>query len=185
MENNSVVALITGPSASGKSTLQETLISSFGWTKPVNFTTRKPRKDSELDEYVFIDRWQFADKAQRGHFAEWTNYNRQLYAMTKYLDWGKDNAIVVDPIGKGAFEAFLLRQGRKFFRVWVECPEAIRLARLAERRASVAETQEREKDATWFKLVSPNYDLTVDGTASANDMATAVVDYASSVRQAS
>jgi guanylate kinase len=181
MGNNTVVALITGPSASGKTVLQDTLIS-MGWTRPINFTTRKPRRDSELDEYVFIDRWTFAEKAQRGHFAEWTNYNKQLYAMTRYLDWSKDNAIVVDPIGKGAFEAFLTKANRKFFRVWVECPEFIREARLAQRRANVLETNERMKDSEWFKLVNPSYDLTVDGTWPAEEAAQFVIKYAESIR---
>jgi guanylate kinase len=182
MDNNTVVALITGPSASGKSTLQDTLISLHNWTKPTNFTTRKPRRDAELDEYVFIDRWTFADKAQLGHFAEWTNYNKQLYAMTRFLDYSRDNAVVVDPIGKGAFEAFLIKSKRRFFRVWVECPEFIREARLAQRRANVLETNERMKDSEWFKLVNPTYDLTVDGTWPAEEAASFVQKYADSIR---
>lgn len=181
MGNNTVVALITGPSASGKSTLQESLIS-LGWTKPVNFTTRKPRNDKELDEYIFIDRWIFAEKAQRGHFAEWTQYNKQLYAMTKYLDYSRDNAIIVDPIGKGAFEAFLIKNNRKFFRIWIECPDFIREARLSQRRANVLETNERLKDSEWFKLVNPSYDLTIDGTAPAEESVLKVIQYADSIR---
>ena len=178
---NTVVALITGPSASGKSTLQNTLLA-MGWTRPTNFTTRKLRSDKELDEYVHIDRYTFAEKAQLGHFAEWTQYNRQLYAMTKYLDWSKDNAIVVDPIGKGAFEAFLTKQGRKFFRVWIDCPDFIREARLAQRRANVLDTNERMADSQWFKLVNPTYDLTIDGTEPAEEAALKLISYADSIR---
>lgn len=176
-----VVALVTGPSASGKSTLQDALIKK-GWVRPINYTTRPPRNDKELDEYVFIDQDAFAKKARNGDFAEWTQYRRQLYAMTKYLDYSKDNVIVVDPIGKGAFEAFLIKSKVKFFRIWVECPDYVRESRLNERRSNVIEFNERMGDSAWFNKVNNVYDVTVDGTWPAEEAANFVIKYANSIR---
>lgn len=154
----------------------------MGWTRPTNFTTRKPRSEHELDEYVFIDQETFAKKARNGDFAEWTNYRRNLYAMTKYLDRTKDNVIVVDPIGKGAFEAFLIKSKVKFFRVWVECPEQVRERRLEARRTSVTEFNERMSDSEWFSRVNGTYDLTVDGTWPSQEAAKFIIKYADSIR---
>jgi guanylate kinase len=172
-----VVALVTGPSASGKSTLQSALLAQ-GWGRPVNFTTRAMRHEDELDEYVFIDELTFAKKARRGHFAEWTYYDKNLYAMTRYLDAAKNLVIVVDPIGKGAFEAFLIKQNRPFFTVWVECPDEVRLARMEKRRSSAKSVYERMNDSTWMKKVNPLYDLVIDGTVSAEISAQKVIEFA-------
>jgi guanylate kinase len=46
---------------------------SFG--RPIQYTTRKPRNDKELDIYVFLTRTQFMDKLDNGDFAEFTEYN--------------------------------------------------------------------------------------------------------------
>jgi guanylate kinase len=60
-------------SASGKTTLQEELLKR-DWNRPYNFTTRKPRSEEELDEYVFITKEQFFEKMEKGDFLENTNY---------------------------------------------------------------------------------------------------------------
>lgn len=176
-----VVALMTGPSASGKSTIQKELLS-LGWVRPINFTTRKIRDDSELDEYVFIDENVFAKKARMGHFAEWTYYDRNLYAMTRFLDESKDVIIVVDPIGKGAFEAFLTKMNRPYFTVWVECDDVTRRERLERRRSSVNSLNERMCDSFWMKKVNPSYDIVVDGTEPAFETALKLASYANEIR---
>lgn len=173
------VALITGPSASGKSTLQNDLVN-MGWGKPLNFTTREPRSDAELDDYVFIDADMFAHKAIMGHFSEITQYAGNLYGMTKFFDEDKKLAIIVDPIGKTALEAFFTKQGRKYFTVWIDCDEDTRLKRLLERGTSVKGIKERMADADWMKKVNPNYDLTLDGTMNHMELASMVALHESS-----
>lgn len=173
------VALITGPSASGKSTLQKDLIN-MGWGKPANFTTREPRSNEELDEYVFIDAATFAQKAAMGDFSEITQYAGNLYAMTRFFDEDKKLAIIVDPVGKAALEAFFTKAGRKYFTVWIDCAEHVRLSRLLERGTSVKGIKERMEDAEWMKKVNPNYDLTLDGEMNRMELASMVALHESS-----
>lgn len=175
------VCLITGPSASGKTTLQKDLVN-MGWGKPVNFTTREPRSDDELDEYVFIDASTFAQKAVMGDFSEMTQYDGNLYAMTSHFDEDKKLAIIVDPIGKTALEAFFTKQGRKYFTVWIDCGEETRLKRLMERGASVRSIKSRMADAEWMGKVNPNYDLKLDGGMNRMELAAMVTLHESSIR---
>ena len=175
------VCLITGPSASGKTTLQKDLVN-MGWGKPVNFTTREPRSDDELDEYVFIDESTFATKMSMGDFSEMTNYAGNLYAMTRHFDQDRKLAIIVDPVGKAALEAFFTKEGRRYFTVWIDCDEDTRLQRLLERGTSVKGIKERLSDAEWMKKVNPTYDLTLDGTLNHMELASEVTLYEATLK---
>lgn len=93
MDNN--IVLLTGDSASWKTTLLEVLYER-GWKRVINFTTRKPRSDEELDDYVFITKDQFETKLKNGDFLENVEYNWNYYAISKFIpEW--DIAIIVEP----------------------------------------------------------------------------------------
>lgn len=169
--------LITGPSASGKSTLQEELISNFGWTKPINFTTRKKRAERELDEYVFLTEDQFAAKARRGHFAEFMEYGGNLYGMTKHIDLSSNNAIIVDPVGKASFEKFFRLNRIPFVSLFISVPVEVMKRRLFERRVNVTEERARMDDLLWFHDVNYKYDMTVDGTVPASESAQIIDEF--------
>jgi guanylate kinase len=68
-----------------------------GCHKPLQFTTRKPRDDKELDDYVFLTKEQFIRKLDNGDFIEHIVYNGEYYAITKYFDTSKSNVFVADP----------------------------------------------------------------------------------------
>lgn len=55
----------------------ESLISSYPelFKRPIQYTTRLPRDDSELDTYVFLTKPQFYTKLENGDFIEFTEYN--------------------------------------------------------------------------------------------------------------
>ena len=67
-----MIILITGVSASWKSTLQQRLVDSWEYKKPINFTTRQPRSEAEKDDYVFIDKNIFLKKLANWDFFEHT-----------------------------------------------------------------------------------------------------------------
>lgn len=177
MIDTAIQLLITGPSASGKTTLQSELIENFGWTKPTNFTTRKKRAERELDEYVFVNEDQFARKARLGHFAEFMEYGGNLYGMTKYLDTKRNNAIIVDPVGKASFEKFFRLNKIPFVRAFISVPVEIMKRRLFDRRLNVTEERARMDDLLWFHDVNDQYDMRIDGTVPANESAQLVDEF--------
>lgn len=169
--------LITGPSASGKTTLQSELIENYGWTKPVNFTTRKRRAERELDEYVFLTEDQFARKARLSHFAEFMEYGGNLYGMTRFIDEYKNNAIIVDPVGKAAMEKFFRINRIPYVTAFISVPVEIMRRRLTDRRLNVTETTNRMDDLLWFHDVNFKYDMTIDGTLPVEETAQIVDEF--------
>ena len=55
----------------------ETLLRDYPdyFSRPIQYTTRQPRDDKELDIYVFLTQDQFFIKLANGDFAEFTEYN--------------------------------------------------------------------------------------------------------------
>jgi guanylate kinase len=92
-----MIIAITGPSGSGKTTLQDYLVDFCGFKKPTNFTTRTPRSDKELDEYVFVTKPQFFRKLDNGDFSEFTQYNGEFYGITKYVGGDVPFVVVLTP----------------------------------------------------------------------------------------
>lgn len=184
MDKGKIQLLITGPSASGKTTLQSELIENYGWVKPTNFTTRKKRAERELDEYVFLTEEQFAKKARNGHFAEFMEYGNNLYGMTRYMDLDKNNAIIVDPVGKAAMEKFFRLNHVRYLTAFVSVPVEIMKRRLADRRLNVTDERNRMDDLLWFHDVNFKYDMTIDGTLPVEETAQ-LVDQFVKTRQAS
>ena len=87
--------IITWVSWSWKTTLQSELIKR-GWKTPLNFTTRAPRSDKELDEYVFINRDRFLYLLELGAFIDFTNWYWNWYWISSNLP--DDNiSLILDP----------------------------------------------------------------------------------------
>lgn len=156
--------ILVGPSASGKSSIQRWLLENAGFVKPVNFTTREPRNDSELDEYVFLDVDQFVKKLRRGHFIEHTVYNKNFYGITKFLDLDKHNCIVADPIGLAQLQKHFRLENVPFATGYVEVSPEVQDKRLQERRLNWHEVKARKDDLKWFPFAT--YSFTVDGEGS-------------------
>lgn len=149
MEINKNIVILTWVSASWKTTLQEEL-QKRGWKHPINFTTRKPRNDAELDNYVFITKEQFTKKLVKWDFLEYTIFNDNFYWVSNTLTQNNKYIIILDPIWRAQVMEKLARKWQKpiTFYLWID--ESIQYDRLNKRWTTIEEINERMKDNLWF-----------------------------------
>lgn len=147
-----MIILITGISASWKSTLQKALLEKW-YKRPINFTTRQPRNDAEYDEYVFINKETFFKKLSNWDFFEHTVYGWNFYGVSQLTEEqiaNNDYAVVVDWIWRAQIEQKLAKMWIKPLLVFLEIDRETQLSRLEERRLSVKEIRDRVLDMEWF-----------------------------------
>ena len=165
-----MILLITWVSTSWKTTLKEELVSR-GWKSAINFTTREPRSDKEKDDYVFISKELFKNKADSWHFLEQTETYWTNYAVSKYLpEWNV--VIVVDPVGREQIMEKLSREWVAFATVYLDITRAEQAKRLEVRWASINDINSREKDFQWFS--ETRFCIKIDGTKEVFDIANLV-----------
>jgi len=85
MKVNKPIFVITGPSASGKTTIaMEVVKSDLPITKIVTTTTRVPR-EGEIDgiDYHFVAKAHFEEMIERDEMFEWARYNDNYYGSQK------------------------------------------------------------------------------------------------------
>lgn len=92
------LVLITGVSASWKTTLWEELLRRW-WNTVINFTTRPPRNKDEVDDYVFLTKEQFLFKISKWDFLEHVIYNWNFYWISRCIPKWNTFAIV-EPEGR-------------------------------------------------------------------------------------
>jgi len=163
MENKQTrLVIITWVSASGKTTLQDELLSR-GWKRPINFTTRKPRSDDEMDEYLFLTEEQYFFKLRKWDFLEHTNYGWNWYGVWKALPEWEDVCVVLDPVGKTQVLEKIARENIdvKVDCFFLECSKELQKTRLEKRGDSAEEVEKRERDFKW--MYPQNSDILVDG----------------------
>lgn len=142
--------IITWVSASGKTTLQEELLKRW-WDRPLNFTTRKPRSDEELDEYIFLDKDNYFIKMSKWDFLEHTNYNGNWYAVSKFLPkWNV--CIVLDPVGREMVLEKVARENLDYnvTCVYLDINKSLQQQRLNKRGDTKEQKELRETDFKWF-----------------------------------
>lgn len=143
--------IITWVSTSGKTSLQSLLLENW-WNKPINFTTRQPRSDAELDEYVFLDKQKFLIKYSNWDFLENTNYWDNFYWISKYFpNW--NICIILDPVWRAQIEQKIANWELSNYKtsfVFLECSPEEQLKRLKERWSNEEEINKRKKDFTYF-----------------------------------
>lgn len=168
------IKLITGVSASGKTTLQELLLQKW-LNRPINFTTRPPRREEteiqlnsndyiwvdftaqELDEYVFLNREQFLKKLKNWDLLEWTNFNTYFYWVSNILPEG-DVCIVVDPIWRSQIIQYCKQRNIEYETYYLEISPELQTERLNNRGDSEKSILARQKDFDWF---SPTRNCTI------------------------
>src|SRR6266542_1992242 len=105
--------ILSGPSASGKSTLIRRLLAEFPdrLRLAVSATTR-PRRNNEQDgvHYWFWTRERFDDEKLRGNFLEWAEVHGNLYGTPKsevepYRHQGKGVILDIDVQGAASVRA--------------------------------------------------------------------------------
>jgi guanylate kinase len=91
--------VLVGASASGKTEIAKKLVSSYGFSKVVTYTTRNKRPNEKIGvDYHFVSEKSFLDKKKKGFFLETTLYNGNYYG-TSYDELGINKVLIVDPNG--------------------------------------------------------------------------------------
>lgn len=146
------IIILTWVSGSGKTTIQEELLKLW-WNRPINCTTRQPRGDYELDEYLFLDKDQYFAKLRNGDFLEHTNYGGNRYAVCNSLPDG-NVAIILDPVGRAMAMSYFSRKWIPYETYYLEISKEEQKRRLKERGDTADAIKEREKDFNWFHPTS-------------------------------
>ena len=76
--------VLVGESASGKSSIQNELVKTYGYKKVITYTTR-PKRDYETagDDYHFISKEEFLQLKEADYFIETVCYNDWYYGTAK------------------------------------------------------------------------------------------------------
>lgn len=144
MNEDDRIVILTGVSCSWKSTLQKEL-AKRGWNSPLNFTTRKPRDDTELDEYVFLTENQYMTKFANWDFLENTKSYWTHYAISKDIkEW--NNVIVLDSAGREQVVKELVNRGYEVETYFLTIDKTLQAKRFEERGDDEEEISKRSND---------------------------------------
>lgn len=103
-----MLTLVMGKSASGKTTLVDTLVKKYGYNKVVTYTTRPKRPgETEGKDYYFVSKNEFDCMRQNKRFAESKDYHPAVggtwsYGSVipeEYLHDKKQHILIVTPAG--------------------------------------------------------------------------------------
>ena len=100
-----VLAIISGPSGSGKGTIVEKLVKEKNYALSISATTRKPR-DYEVDgvHYFFRTKEEFLEMRDNGKLLEWAEFCGNFYGTPKeyveeQLETGKNVILEIEVQG--------------------------------------------------------------------------------------
>ena len=180
---NPIIITITGPTCSGKTTLEKKLHEEYGFERATSHTTRQKRVgEAQGESYYFVTRGQFEEMARRGDFLEAIEFNGHMYGMSiaeieKRAKTGIPIVIVCEPNGTGQISRRCFEEGWRHISVWVDADietlcerfitrvafdaqdKGINVAANAQRMVAMM-TEERE----WVRnrLLESDYDITED-----------------------
>lgn len=123
------IAIISGPSCSGKSSLQKALID-LGYAKVVTHTTRKPRA-GEINgvDYNFVVVDEFSAMLRQQHLLESEQVGADFYgtsesAVEKALRESGRAVLVMEPKGAAKVAQHFRHTGTRVVRIWIGCEPA-------------------------------------------------------------
>lgn len=156
--------ILTWISWSGKTTLMKWLLAKYpnDFAKPIQYTTRKPRYENELDDYVFLTTPTFTRKLVNWDFIEYTEYNKELYSIWKYFDATKSNIFIAEPVWREALQRHFKLNNIPFKTFYLKIPKEEMVRRLEGRRSSIMTIGERLEDLKYFYPLP--HDNILDGT---------------------
>jgi guanylate kinase len=140
-----IILTITGPSLSGKSTL-ESMLSKEGVVSRATSVTTRPQRQGEVNgvDYHFVSKAEFKKKVAQGEMVEHVEFDTNFYGVSKeevQKRFGADGgvvAIVVEPNGAAQIKAFAEQQGWTCLRLFVSNPDEVLKARFDARQAADA-----------------------------------------------
>lgn len=101
-----LIIIVSAPSGSGKTTIVNNLLGKMeNITKSISCTTRKPREDEkDGEDYIFIPKEEFIQKAENGAFLEWEKNFDEYYGTSRdqveeALAKGEDIILSIDVKG--------------------------------------------------------------------------------------
>ena len=148
MQNQIIITWVSG---SWKTSVMDGLIqSSVKFIKPIQFTTREPRDDKELDSYVFITKNQFMEKLDRGDFVEFTEYNWNLYAIGSHINASLSNVFIVEPVGRAALKKHFRLNWIPYKSFFLQLDASDARNRMIDRWDNKSSIENRLKDFKYF-----------------------------------
>lgn len=121
------VLTLTGPSCTGKTTL-ETRLKNAGFESVISTTTR-PRRANEVDgeNYHFMSKSEFKRLDTLGAFIESVKFNGQYYGVSvhkakRVSDQNKPIVVVVEPDGLRQIRNYCRQHGWEHFAVFIDNP---------------------------------------------------------------
>lgn len=159
--------ILTWVSGSWKTTLLKKLMELYPeeFALPLQYTTRKPRWDSELDQYIFLNHQMFLKKLVNWDFIEYICYNKELYWIGKFFDKTKSNVFIAEPVGREALVKYFKTNNIPFIDFYLEIDEEMMIHRLGfSRREAQYVINERLEDFKYFHPLSNS--IILDGTHS-------------------
>ena len=174
----SIILVLIGESASGKSSIEKTLVNDYGYTKLVSYTTREPRAN-EINgiDYHFISVEKFLELKDKGFFAETAIYNDWHYGTAKE-DCTNEKIAVLTPHG--------FRQIKKISEInitsfYINVPRRDRLIKILERNDNIEEAYRRNlSDVGMFDGIEDEVDYVIDNPSynkSIDDMAREILNH--------
>jgi guanylate kinase len=129
-----VIITITGPSASGKSTLEAMLVAHPEFCRVVSTTTRVKRASETDQSYYFVTPEQF----EATEFVESVEFNGHRYGVSvaeisRIKALGKTPVVVVEPQGREQIERWALDNEMFSIAIFVNGSIKTRLRRLVQR----------------------------------------------------
>jgi guanylate kinase len=138
---NKVVITLTGPSASGKSTLERMLTraGAGAFTNCVSHTTRMPREgEVHGSHYYFVDEADFVELNRQGCFVEAVGHSGVHYGLSvteleRAFACDQIPIVVCEPVGQAQVQDYCDKRGWAVLSVFVDNPAQVRYERLVAR----------------------------------------------------
>ena len=170
--------VMLGESASGKSSIERTLVNDYGYTKLVSYTTREPRA-GEVNgvDYHFVSVEKFIELKNKGFFAETAIYNGWHYGTAKE-DCTNEKVAVITPHG---FRQIKKIPEIKITSFYINVPRRDRLIKILERGDSIEESYRRNlSDVGMFDGIEDEVDYVINNPSykkSIDDMAREILNH--------
>lgn len=150
-----MIIILTWPSGSWKTTIQQRLVEEEWWAKPYNFTTRECRTEFEYDDYIFVPVTLFQTLRKNNHFIENTEYKDNFYAISHYnTKWQpithSNTVVIMEPNGRNAFIKELQKRKVEWIEIFLQIDEETLINRLNERGDEKASIEKRKDDVINF-----------------------------------
>ncbi len=164
MKKDNIIAIITGPSAVGKTTITKILLKKLKNFKPsITYTTRKKRKGEKEDKIInYISKKKFRKLIDENIFLEWAQIYNNFYGTVKKetLKILKKNNVLLNIDTQGAL--IIKKKHLKCLTIFI-MPESIKNLekRLEKRKISQTIIKKRLNHAKNEILKSKKFDYII------------------------